>query len=218
MQTFFMTADTTVFRLVNRDWQTSWLDPAMTAFSCTPILWGILAAAVLFLVRRCFRKTAGNREGRKKRLRRILASCLLLACTTGATEAATVFTKNSMGRLRPYQELAGTRYVAKGQWVLRNASAPVTAKRGNSFISGHASNSMAVATTIAALCPALRPVIFTLPACVGYSRVYLGRHYPSDVLGGWFIGWLISTCMCRAYTRHARTGRAPAIERKLANA
>ena len=43
--------------------------------------------------------------------------------------------------------------------------------------------------------PAERRVIWSIVAVLvvaqGGSRVYLGRHWPEDVLGGWVLGWLI---------------------------
>jgi undecaprenyl-diphosphatase len=35
---------------------------------------------------------------------------------------------------------------------------------------------------------ALRAGLALYVLAIGYSRVYLGRHYPGDVLGGWLLG------------------------------
>jgi len=39
--------------------------------------------------------------------------------------------------------------------------------------------------------PRLRRGIWALPLVVGWSRVYLGKHYPTDILGGWLLGLLV---------------------------
>ena len=64
--------------------------------------------------------------------------------------------------------------------------------RFNSFPSGHTSVSFALAFTLSAHFPALRPFLLTLAALVGFGRVYLGSHYPSDVVAGAVTGVLAS--------------------------
>ncbi len=59
---------------------------------------------------------------------------------------------------------------------------------GYSFPSNHAGNNFAGATFLSSCYPALAPVFFSIAALVSYSRVYVGAHYPFDVLAGGVIG------------------------------
>ncbi len=62
------------------------------------------------------------------------------------------------------------------------------------FVSSHASNSMALTTFIFLIFRQKYPWIFWLilwPLSVSYSRIYLGVHYPLDILGGLLVGILI---------------------------
>ena len=86
--------------------------------------------------------------------------------------------------------------------IPRPPSPPVThlwSESSPSFISGHATIAMALWGTMAAL---VRKTAFWILATIliffiGFSRLYLGVHYPADVIGGWLMGaviaWLVLT-------------------------
>lgn len=71
-----------------------------------------------------------------------------------------------------------------------------------SFISGHASNSMAAAFFLyTVLKPYLKymGLIFLWPLIFAYSRIYLGLHYPGDIICGYIWGILMSLLMLKFY-------------------
>lgn len=78
-----------------------------------------------------------------------------------------------------------------------------------SFPSGHAATSFAGATILAFAFPRGAPMFYLLATAVGFSRVYLGVHYPLDVLGGAVLGTLIALALrslVRRWQRELREG------------
>jgi undecaprenyl-diphosphatase len=55
-----------------------------------------------------------------------------------------------------------------------------------------------------------------LTALVGVSRVYLGVHYPTDVLGGWIVGFMWASICWLAARRFEGTAQIQAEKSKSA--
>ena len=72
--------------------------------------------------------------------------------------------------------------------VYAEPKALVHVPHDGSFPSGHATSSFACATTLAFFVPRAAPLFFVLAAAIAWSRVYVGVHYPLDVLGGAVLG------------------------------
>ena len=65
---------------------------------------------------------------------------------------------------------------------------PVSPEERNSFPSGHTGFSFMTATVLACKYPRYGIPLYLLATTVGITRIYLGRHYPLDVLVGATIG------------------------------
>ncbi|MCF8235951.1 MAG: phosphatase PAP2 family protein [Bacteroidales bacterium] len=91
--------------------------------------------------------------------------------------------KNAFERLRPTYDPA-----------IQHMVHTVNNYRGGQygFVSGHATNSFAVATFVSVLLAGkykwLTPLVLFWAALVSYSRIYLGVHFPGDILGGMLLG------------------------------
>lgn len=59
-----------------------------------------------------------------------------------------------------------------------------------SFPSGHAATTAAWATAVALSSPHNTSLMIGYTLISGYSQVYVGNHYVSDVIVGWVLGWV----------------------------
>lgn len=68
---------------------------------------------------------------------------------------------------------------------------------GGSFTSNHASNMFCLAAFLGFFFPRLRPWLFVVASLIAFSRVYVGVHFPSDVIVGAAWGSILGTLMAK---------------------
>jgi len=80
----------------------------------------------------------------------------------------------------------------------------VQVRNSYSFFSGHAANTMAVATFLFLVLKRYFKYLgflFLWPLIFAYSRIYLGLHYPGDILTGYFFGALFGFLIYLVYRK-----------------
>lgn len=85
-----------------------------------------------------------------------------------------VLLKNVIGRRRPFTSPAALRLPVVVGALTHDPAFP----------SGHTAGSFAAASALAAFYPARARPLALAAAAVGLSRIYLGHHFPSDVVAG----------------------------------
>ncbi|HVE90796.1 MAG TPA: phosphatase PAP2 family protein [Actinomycetota bacterium] len=154
--------DLALFRRLAR-WRAPFLDrtlPPLTRFANKSKLWALIAVLM---------GLSGGRFGRRGALRGMVS----VAATSAV---ANIPGKLLTRRKRPDPKLTPV--------VRRLARMPTS----SSFPSGHSASAFAFATGVAMERPMLAPPLIALAATIGFSRVYTGAHYPSDVVAGAALG------------------------------
>lgn len=123
--------------------------------------------------------------GRKFGWKPALFLLLISSAMVGLTDQITNGFKYGFMRLRPCHTLE-----------LQDLMRIVDGCGGKySFFSGHSSNSFALAFLFSLVFKRIKwvmPVLLTLAALIAYSRVYLGVHFPIDIVCGALAGMLIA--------------------------
>jgi undecaprenyl-diphosphatase len=155
-------ADRRLYLLLHSRLRATWLDPLMiwcTKAGTKGILWLGIAGGLLM---------AATAHGRWIAIATVTA--LLLA-----EGLINIVLKPLIRRERPYTR--------PGLAVLL-----VRAPGPHSWPSAHAGSSLAAAAVLASAYPTWSPIILAVGLLVGYSRVYVGVHYPLDVIAGDTVG------------------------------
>ncbi len=171
--------DVAVFRAIHHGMRHPWLDPIM-AWLTDP---GPLKVPLLLLIALLF----------LLRGRRGAIGLLVLSLTIGAgDQLSSHVLKPLFKRPRPAVTLRDTLPL----FGVRNSK---------SFPSTHATNFFAAAPVVSAVFPHVTVFAYVYAAAVCFSRIYVGDHYPFDVLGGAALGLTLGFLGRRAYFRLVRT-------------
>lgn len=181
--------DLDLFWHINRDWTHPVLDWLMPALSAIDVWMPVLGVLLIVIAWR-----GGNRE-------RFMLVCLALAIGLGDGVVGKTL-KSTFGRVRPRDQMSGViiRDLAPAKPRLlalfkAPVSKPSVVKKvptsGNSLPSNHTINLFAVATVVALFFRRWGLPMYALAAAVAYSRVYVGAHWPSDIVPSIAIGVLI---------------------------
>jgi len=163
--------DRKIFLELNSSFRDPWLDQLMM-FMTTTAAWIPLYLFLIYLLIRNYRKQTWLI---------LLAIGLTILFADQVTSSVM---KPFFERLRPSHEPS----IAERVFI-------VNQYRGGKFgfASSHAANTFGIATLMWLALKVYRPwiaLLFLWPILVGYTRIYLGVHYPGDIIAGFFIGFV----------------------------
>lgn len=154
--------DSTAFRLVNDGMANPVFDLLLPFLTEVRNFYVPYAILFIFLIWK------GGRRG-------VQCALLLAIAVAIADPLSSRVIKEEVLRLRPCHVLDAVRLL-------------VPCGAGKSFPSSHAVNNFAAAIIIGYFFPKSLPYALAFAAVIAFSRVYVGVHYPGDVLGGAMIG------------------------------
>lgn len=122
----------------------------------------------------------------KYKKRGLTAVCCGIIGVTIADQFTSSFLKPLTGRQRPCFELEGVRLL-------------IDQVKSLSFPSSHAANITATAYIFSFFFKKAKVYLIILAVAVSWSRIYVGVHYPSDVIAGAIVGFTAGIFTVEAY-------------------
>jgi undecaprenyl-diphosphatase len=110
-------------------------------------------------------------------IRRTVLLALIVGLAAFAADSASFGVKDLTNRSRPFEAHPQIH--------------PLYAVHSSSFPAGHAATAFAGAVVLAFVVPRAAPLLLSIAALIGFSRIYVGVHYPTDVLAGAVIGAVV---------------------------
>jgi undecaprenyl-diphosphatase len=170
--TSWLQLDRDLFYLINHSWANPFFDVFFPWITKLKHFLPVLVPLILVLV------TLGRRRGR--------LCVLTLGLSIAVSDPLTVrVLQPSFERVRPCVALSDTRLL-------------VSRKKSPSFPSAHAVNVFAAAAVLWRFYRRSLWASLPLAVLVALSRVYVGVHYPLDILAGAILGWVVGLLVERA--------------------
>jgi undecaprenyl-diphosphatase len=132
---------------------------------------------------------------------RTVALAVVTAVTTFAADSLSFLVKDVTHRARPFEA--------------HPAIDPLYTVHSSSFPAGHAATAFAGAVLLAFVAPRCAPFALALATLIATSRVYVGVHYPTDVVAGAALGAVAGAAGAFVVRRSGLTSRRePAAKRQ----
>ncbi len=188
--------DRTLFLAINNGWAGPVNDVLIAGWTFLGETWvlALLLVPVLYLTDRA----------------RLRFNLIFLAGALVSSSLISSALKHAIHRPRPLKDMEAL--IQSGAVQVRVVFEPL---RQNAMPSGHTVTAFAAAAALALVYPRFAPVFWVAAVLTGLSRIYVGAHYPTDVLAGALLGagcaWAVHRLLLRCGSAATQVEAAAAI-------